>query len=1062
MSWYSTPIQPLDPVVISQQPKPPVRYMRDNFAGTGQNSYIKPPAQDQSMWQSLFNVMPITQGVLNQRWGYVSFTNSFQTQIPVISISFFFHFSPGSPNTFATVNVASTSGLFPNETIVITGNSNTPFNGTWTILQILSGTQFTINFFATKSEFGTGGVINITSPITGVNRLYDFQSDSLDKRVIIAAGLGNVAGFNEDGSVYNPNIFPPTSTTGTVRSITSRNYQYFCDGFNALNSSTHLTGDSLKWNGASSGGVSNIGILSTDVTTNNSGGGTSGNIFGPNTGSNASDVAASTPNPWTNVSGVFTNNPTTPAVVSIYETVNSFIKPDGCFGYSISNIHTVSDGILATGFNFNSINGQSIAGVQVALTYTATDTSNNIYRSSASLISQMVKNNVTTGSSTSGALILDGAVHTLTLGGPSYLWGTSFAPADIVNPQFGCEFNAAGGFGIVRNCNDDGSGTASVKVTVSYVTITVFIGGSTGTSSSSGNGVGILSGVGGGAINLTLGRIYYLVPNNSKTGHFGDLSSASGSTGAATNAEFNLILATYNDPQVDYKYVLATSDGGDPSILYEVSVLVPGLTISSWAINGSNQVTFTGVFTGPQFAVGSTFTVGGLTHGSYMNNFLFTVTGGSGTTIIANFTHTTDSATEIGIASPASAGPGGTTIAGSFAIPNGVTYVVDNTPDPVLVLDQPLVFTDTFGVEYGLTLNDPPPAGNLMIKHQGRLWMAGVPGATHSVFFSKAVAELTLPNGFIAGKYEEAWPGSNYFDVSDGAESVSGFLSDGTTLYFGTQNHIYRLLGNSPATFQEPQIIHPAVGLINQEVAKITFLQGAPSGAIWMTPDFRVMQSDFNTYVDIGTPVQDILNSLQVTTQSLAHAAFVADGEFELYILSVPYLQSTYCDTMLVFDLRNRQWYVWQIAGGSEALLFNITQGGVPQWLFLNGAGSSLNIFSSGATSDNGTVIPVSASTTWMHLGEPTRRKLLNEVQIYGNTTMTMDVYGANNLADFTAPRPIAYKRTLRESPFGVWTLYLTGDKSKHRYYQFTFRSSNGQVPFLGSYSVSVIPMDDI
>jgi hypothetical protein len=974
MSWYSQPIQPIDPVVVSQTPKPPIRYVRDNFAGTGQNSYVKAPAQDQAMWQALTNVQPITQGILNQRWGY--------------------------------------------------------------------------------SQFAAGGV--------NPNRLSNFQSDNLGTRAIIAAGLGGIQAFNENGSNYRTNIFTPSAASGIIRSITSRNYQYFCDGDNALNSVTHLTGDSLKWNGAISGGVTNNGIVVTDVTQNLSGGGTQGGTYGPNTGTTAADLALPTPNPWTNPPGEFSNSLASAAYCNVGETITivESTQPYSHFTTTVSNNHTTSDGLRATGF-FNSVAGAQVGGIQVAIQYQATLTSpvtlNNLV-----VQVQLVKNGAPTGDVKGGTLTADGNLHTITLGNSTDLWNTSFAPVDLVQSNFGFIVTAKAGF--FQNppmpiTNNTFTYLPNYNLKVPYVTMTVTMAGNAGTSSSSGNGVGVNTGVSGGAINLTVGRVYYLVANTATVGHFSDLTTASASTGPCTNTEFNLLLATFNDPQVDTKYVLATADGGDPSILYEVGVLVPGLTISSWAINGSNQVTFTGVYTGAQFPNGTFVTIGGLVHGSYMNGQILTVTSATGTTFTASFTHAADSATEAGIGM---AGPSGTTPASTFAIPNGVTFVVDNTPDPNLVLNQPLVFTDTSGIEYGLTLNTPPPAGDLFIKHQGRLWMAGVPGATHSVFFSKSVSELTLPNGFIAGKYEESWPGSNYFDVSDGAEDVSGLLTDGTTLYIGTQSHIRRLIGNSPFNFQEPQIVHPEVGLINQEVWQLTFMQGAPSGSVWLTPDFRVIQSDFNTYVDIGTPIQDILNALQPTAQSLAHAAFVADGEFELYILAVPYLQSTYCDTHLVFDLRARQWFVWQPAGGSTSLLFNITQAGAPQWLFLNSS-NAINIYNANAITDNGVTIPVSATTTWMHLGEATRRKMLNEIQVYGNTAMNMSVYGANNLADFiTNPRPVVYNRTLQQSPFGTWNLYLTGDKTRHRYYQFTFNSSNGQVPFLGSYAISAVPMDDL
>lgn len=952
MSWYSSPIQPFDPVVASQQPKPPFRYMRDNFTGTGQNSYVQPPAQDQSMWQALTNVQPITQGILNQRWGYNQFAS----------------LSAGAPN-----------------------------------------------------------------------RLYNFQSDALGSRYLIAAGPGSVQVFNEAGTQQINGLFTPISNN-TIRSITSRNFQYFCNGINALNSSTHITGNSVKWNGTFTTNnpqcVSNIGILDTDVTQNTSIGGSTGNVLGPNLGTGATDLANASPAaPWTSPTGIFGTSSATAATNSVFiQTIA---------GHVVGTPTLTTNTILEDAF-FTSTSATAVNGIVYLLNYRMVPFGG-LTSGSATIYVQLYVGGSAVGSPKNASLICDGNNHSITFGAANDLWGASVTPAQLIGAGFGFETYIT-----LTSAHGPLNGTYGYNPGLWNGQATAYVTPGAG-SNSSGFGVGVVQGNLNGAINLTLGRTYYLVANNNITGHFGDLSPASASTGTCSNTEFTLVLATYNDPQVTNKYVLATPDGGDPSILYEVQVLVPGLTVSSWAI-AANVVTFTGTWTGPQYTNGQTFVVGGLSHGSYMNGLTFTTTSSSGSTLVASFTHANDSATEPGIAGNL-----------AFTIPNGVTLVVDNNPDPNLVTNQPLLYTDQFGNEFGVTLNDPPPAGNLLIKHQGRLWMAGVPGATHSIFFTKSVSELTLPNGFVAGKYEECWPGSNYMDVSDGAESVSGFLSDGTTLYVGTQNHIRRILGNDTTNFQEPSIIHPEVGLINQEVWQLTFMQGAPSGAIWMTPDFRVIQSDFNTYVDIGTPIQDILNNLQSTAPSLAHAAFVADGEFDLYILAVPYQQSTYCDTHLVFDLRNRQWYVWQPANGSFSLLYNVTQQAIPQWLFINGFGSAINQYAQTATTDNGTAIPVTATTTWMHLGEPTRRKMINELQVYGNTGMSISVYGANNLSDFSsATNPICYGRKLKQSPFGTWNLYLVSDKTRYRYYQFSFSSSNGLVPLLGSYSISTIPLDDL
>jgi hypothetical protein len=1050
MSWYSTPLSPLDPVVPSQMPKGPVRYMRDNFTATGQNSYVKPPAQDQSMWQSLLNIQPITQGILNQRWGYNVFAQSFS--LSIISIVYIRGMSPAF-GFVATVTATSVTGLLPGAAVTIVGNSNPLFNGTSIVDSVNSAAnQFTI-FFVNPggNTSGTGGTLQAFLP-ANISRLYDFQSDAIGTRAIIATGSTGIVALSEAGAIYNPNLFTPANPGAIMRSLTSRNYQYFCDGNTSLNPSTHLTGDSLKWNGASNGGVSNIGISTTDVTINAAaGGGTAAIVVGPNLGSSAIDIPAPTPdpaNPWTNPSGIYTG-PASPAFVNLNQF---YVYNNGVLLGISPNSTNTSDSLQSTGFSFNYFPSPIVEGVQVSLSYLVT-TLPNTATSSTQIYAQLVKGDVPVGSPQNLTVIPNGVIQSLTFGGPNTTWGASFVPSDITSTGFGVIFYGMGAFTPVQvGPSFTGVISPGVTVKIANATLTVYGANNPGVSNSSGTGVGIVSEVSGGGASLVIGRTYYLVGNNNLTGHFSDLSPASASTGPCVDSYFNLVLATYNDPQVTNKYLLATADGGDPSILYEVPVIAGTyLTIASWAIV-SNVLTLTGTYTGTPPANGTAVTVQGLIHGNYINGAALSVTSTSATTLVAALTQPNDSATEAGIA-------GATT----FAIPNTTTRVIDATPDPSLVLTQDLLYTDTFGNEYGVALNDPPPAGNILLKHQGRLWMAGVSGATHSVFFSKSVTELTLPNGFIAGKYEEAWPGSNYFDVSDGAESVSGLLTDGTTLYIGTQNHIRRLIGNSPANFQEPQIVHPEVGLANQEVWQLTFMQGAPSGAVWMTPDFRVIQSDFNTYVDIGTPVQNILNALQPTAKTLAHAAFVADGEYELYILAVPYLQSTYCDTHLVFDLRARQWFVWQPAGGSLSLLYNVTQAAVPQWLFINGAATALNIYSESATTDNGTAIQKTATTTWMNMGEPTRRKILNEIQIYGDTEMTMNVYGANNLQDFNGtPRPIVYNRTLKQSPFGVWTLYLTGSKTKHRYYQYSFNSSNGQVPLLGSYAISFTPLDDV
>lgn len=274
MSTYQKPLQPWDPITQDLQPKPPIRYIRDNFQGTGQDSHTLPPTQDPSMWQALTNVQPITKGVIERRWGY-----TLLQPIPTVAITSISWNSMGGDN-IAIATVSSITGFAVGQPIVVSGNSNSFFNGTSSgVSGVLAIGTNTISWFipGTGTQAGTGGTLAAYTA-TMFNRLSNFQSDSLGTRTIIAAGLHGIAGFTESGTVYSGNIFSPVATSGIIRSVTSRNYQYFCDGNNGL--VTHRTGDSLKWNGAAAGGVSNIGILTTDITPNNVGGGsTPGNTF---------------------------------------------------------------------------------------------------------------------------------------------------------------------------------------------------------------------------------------------------------------------------------------------------------------------------------------------------------------------------------------------------------------------------------------------------------------------------------------------------------------------------------------------------------------------------------------------------------------------------------------------------------------------------------------------------------------------------------------------------------------------------------------------------------------
>lgn len=908
MAWYNFPVHPMDPVNPEGQQEFTTHYLRDSFTGGGQNSHVLPPTQDQSLWESLLNVMPITRGVLERRWGY--------------------------------------------------------------------------NFVATG--------------LNPTDRMFTYQRDFDNLRCLVMTGqVGPVQALTELGAIYNNAIFTPTVEANPLRMINSRSFAYFFNGAQV---------DLQKWDGGAATNTTNWGIDVNDVT--------SGSTFGPNGPITATDLADHA-HAWTNPNNIKAND----GAVAVATIVAGNPGP--------------TNTIRASNFAL-SATGSQVLGIQVDIKLQTTSSVSSQVPMTIQLVKAGFINPV--GTAKNALIAPSGSLLFTTFGGPGDLWGADWDIGDINTTGFGVNIQAqqngtantitgatvaqqgdyfspptsvtlvgGGGTGATagRTIGTTGTGpglhyyvksvyiinpgtgyTSAPAVQFNGGSIdglgatahVTFSGGTSGTETLSIDyvrvtvttvpGAGItITGTAAGNVDLTIGRIYYLAFVNNNTGHYSDISSASATTGPATNLEFNLTLSVNNDPQVTQAVILATADGGDPSILYQVA-----------------QIT------------------------------------------------------------------------------NGTTTYTDNTPEEDLVNNQQLLYTDQFGNDFGLAENTPPPPGQYAIKHQGRLWMA----VGQNLYFSKATSELTLPNGFIAGKYEEAFPATNYFDISEGAETISGLQSDGQTLYIGTQSHIRKLVGNDPTNFEEPQVVHAEVGLLNQEVWEIVYTQGSPSGCIWLTPDFRVIGSDFNTYTDIGGAVQDVLNSVQPSAQSLAHGTFVSDGEYDLYILSVPVASSTYCDTQLIYDLRAHMWFVWQPTDGSLAGLYNINISGQPMWLFIDKTGTNLYQYSPTFSSDNGVLFPVTATTVWMHFGEPTKRKLLDELEVTGDSTMQVDILGASSQSEFSDPQVVCTSQPLILSPFGQDKVYLASFRAISRYYQLTFNSLSASMDFLDGYNLRYIPWNSL
>lgn len=385
-------------------------------------------------------------------------------------------------------------------------------------------------------------------------------------------------------------------------------------------------------------------------------------------------------------------------------------------------------------------------------------------------------------------------------------------------------------------------------------------------------------------------------------------------------------------------------------------------------------------------------------------------------------------------------------------LPNATTTLTDNIPDTTLVTQNIYLETDESGVEHGVADNTPPPLMTLPTKHKGRLYGA----VGQFLYFSKNVDEVTTSTGTVAGRYEECWPATYFMDVSPLAETITSIFSDGSTLYIATPRHVWRLDGDGPTNFSKPEVIFNEVGVLAHESAKIVFVEGQPVGVMWITPDFRVISSNFSSYQDVGTPIQDVLNSINSAATANIWAEFFSSGAFDIYMLAIPTGANTNPDTLCVYDLRTGKWMTWITTDQLSTGIFNINTGG---WHVASSSNNKLYSFVSTATQDRVNDTPVSftakAQTVWMHLGEPTKYKVLNELEVItGDSNIQITVEGASNAAQATTPNTVVSNTVPTTSPRGTTKLYLAGSTAKDRHYRFTFNSTGTATDVLDAFII--------
>ena len=716
---------------------------------------------------------------------------------------------------------------------------------------------------------------------------------------------------NEDGSNYDTALF--TSMAQPVRLCSSRSFAYFASG---------NVSDLLKWDGsATANGLSsgNQGVTKWGIDINNTIAG--GSVFGPNAVGTASTVGGA----WSEVLNIKVAD-------GVYATGTATVTGP----FQSAQVGQMS----GTALGFALAIDDKILGVQVQIKGFQAVTAGSLgLGGSANLVVQLIKNSVVVG--VAELVALPGSNGFVTVGGSNDLWGSTWVASDINNSNFGVAIFASA---------KTGSHTtgATVQFNVDFVEVTVY---------STTNGI-IVGAPTSGSITLISGRTYFYAFQNSYTGHISDLSGPSASTGPLTSKNQPLSsIGVSADPQVDTVIILATSDGGDQTLLYFV-----------------------------------------------------------------------------------------------VALANGTTTYTDNTPDTILVTGNVYFETDQFGNEIGVADNTPPPSQLLYpTPHRGRIYGA----SNQNLFFSKAESELLTSTGLLAGKFEEAWPGLNYFTITSGADVITGLLTDGSVLYVGTTRKVVRLFGDGPSNFTKPEVLFNDVGVLNQDVWRMVFSQGNPLGAMWLTPDYKVMGSDFNTYINVGLPIQDVLNSINTSVAAMVSwSAYVALGIYNLYILAIPTGINTEPDTLLVFDLNGRQWFTWNLADQPVGGVWNITQPGQPVTYFLAPSGA-LYQFDQTQTQDRVGNTPVNvqaqARTSWLGIVDPSARLYMNEIEVAtADPNLQVTVEGASTSAEFAGQQnAVVTAAPLVTKPRGELAVFLSTTPCKDRYYRLTFTSTGTALDLL-------------
>jgi hypothetical protein len=906
------------------------------------------------------------------------------------------------------------------------------------------------------------------SPAVPYTLGYSYRSEALGLRETIWTSTGNVLVTSENGQVLLPTLFTPGANAFRPRMALSRSYGYFADGvlgdykkFDGTQNPNNLTKWGIDINQVSATGVS--GPNDATVAQDQGLGGTAasqGPLF-PGTGTSATGAGSA----WINPNNVGITGQVTTNAIAQFGTTNA-LQASNC-GFSIPF-------------------GAIITGIQVVVTRSA---------------------QFATGITDAGVFLLQGGTaigidHSqgspwrslptnITYGGATDLWGASWTASQI----------NAGNFGVQLSATNSGASGAQTLSVYCPVQITIYYTIITGTSWANPNGsfqnnpstpafttasvtassdlrntgfgltpslTGAIQGIqvtfsvlaAGGTVNLNPVLVQGgAVTGLRKTAPVFSTGSSFPSTNFAPitfGGPNDLWGGTWTPADINgsttfgVQYNVSTASGSATFAIDRVQITVYSeagpltFTVNTATTNIVllNGRTYFYAFQNSKTGHTSSISPPSLTTGPLTGNQVN----------LANIPTSLDTQVDTVLILATADGNDQTTLYLVAGLPNGTAAYNDTTPDaltastptgPALLTNSLYQDTDASGGLHGIANNDPPPAINFPLKHKGRIY--GSIGQT--LYFSKNLDDVTTADGLITAKFEEAWPAFYQMDISEFAETIQGLISDGETLWIGTERSIRRLVGDSPSNFSLPEIQFNEAGLLNQDCWKITFFEGQPVGTLWVTPDFRVMASDFNTYQDVGTPIQDILNAINVAAASTVHASYVSKGPADYYMLYLPTGTATSPNVVCVFDLRKKKWFIWSPTDSPTASAFIIDVLGNPRWFFATQAGA-LYEWTYGTFQDrigNGpNFYPVTVQTAWMDLGDYSLRKFVNQIipTTADNLALTIQVDAASNEQDFNNPLNVVPPTVVTPAaiPDDVFVPLASGP-SHSRAFRFTFVS---------------------